>query len=244
VAQLEAALPRYPRYLLKPAYSRFAARIISNHGPRARRSPLSACKPSASEPWLVQEFIEGESECGYSVVHEGRITVHCSHPTPHRVNAGAGASFLSIAGEPLLGIARRLLDGSGFTGQLSLDVLRSADGSRYLLECNPRTTSAVHLLRPGPLVRGLLDPSAPIWIEPSGSYQQLPLVVLAQNPLRLLLNPPRYWCRDVILSLRDPLPALMQLVQMGHFLAVGRRRRLGLIAATTEDIEWNGLLAP
>jgi predicted ATP-grasp superfamily ATP-dependent carboligase len=243
-AQLEAALSRYARYLLKPVYSRFAARIITYHGPRGWRSQVAACRPSASEPWLVQEFIEGESECSYSVVHEGRITVHCSYRTPHRVKAGAGASFLSIEGEPLLSIAQQLLDGSRFTGQLSLDVLRSADGSRYLLECNPRTTSAVHLLRPGYLVRGLLDPSAPIWVEPSGSYQQLLLVVLAQNPLRLLLNPPRYWCRDVILRLGDPLPALMQLVQMGHFLAVGRRRRLILIAATTEDIEWNGPLAP
>jgi predicted ATP-grasp superfamily ATP-dependent carboligase len=241
-AELEAALTRYPRWLLKPAYSRFAARIITNCGPRS--GDPTACRPTASEPWLVQEYIDGENECSYSVVHQGRITVHCSYRTPHRVNAGAGSSFLAIDGEPLLDIARRLLEGTRFTGQFSLDVLRTPEGRRCLLECNPRATSGVHLLRPGPLVRGLLDPQSPLWVEPRGSYQQLLLVVLAQNPLRLLTNPPRVWCRDVIFSLRDPLPALMQFVQLGHFFRVSRRRRLGLVEATTEDIEWNGPLAP
>jgi predicted ATP-grasp superfamily ATP-dependent carboligase len=244
LAQLETALVRYPRYLLKPAYSRFAARIITNQGSRAGQCPLSTCRPSAEEPWLVQEFIEGEGECSYSVVHGGRITVHCAYRTPHRVNFGAGASFVSVAGEPTLGIAQALLAGTTFTGQFSLDFLRAADGGHCLLECNPRATSAVHLLRPDRLVQALLDPQAPLWIEPPGRYQQLLLVVLAQNPLRLLAHPPRAWCRDVILSLRDPLPAIMQFFQVGHFVAVAHRRAIGLVAATTEDIEWNGPTAP
>src|SRR5262249_41355566 len=40
--KLKAALARYPHYLLKPTYSRFAARIITNCGPRAGRCSLSA----------------------------------------------------------------------------------------------------------------------------------------------------------------------------------------------------------
>ena len=243
-AELETALVRYPRYLLKPAYSRFAARIITNQGPCAGQCPLSSCRPSAAEPWLVQEFIEGESECCYSVVHEGRITAHCAYRTPHQVKGGAGSSFLSIPGEPTLAIARRLLEGTNFTGQFSIDVLRTSDGRRCLLECNPRATSAVHLLRPARLVEALLNPGAPLWVEPPGRYQQLLFVVLAQNPFRLLANPPREWCRDVILSLRDPLPAFMQILQVGHLLAVARRCAIGLLEATTEDIEWNGPSAP
>jgi predicted ATP-grasp superfamily ATP-dependent carboligase len=243
-AQLETALVRYPLYVLKPAYSRFAARIITNHGPQAGRCSLAACRPSPSDPWLLQEFIDGDSECSYSVVHHGRLTAHCAYRTPQRHNAGAGISFLSIAGESSLSIASCLLEGSGFTGQFSLDWVRATDGRRVLLECNPRATSGVHLLRPASLVRGLLDPNAPTWTEPPGRYQQLLLVLLAQNPLRLLGDPPRDWFRDVILSLRDPLPALMQIFQLGHFLSVSRRLRLGLVEATTEDIEWNGPLAP
>src|SRR5439155_10889689 len=33
--ELRAALPCFPAYLLKPAYSRFATQIITNCGPRA-----------------------------------------------------------------------------------------------------------------------------------------------------------------------------------------------------------------
>jgi hypothetical protein len=238
-AELEAALTRYPAYLLKPAYSRFAARVVTTRGPLAGRCPLASCRPSALEPWLVQEFIEGEGECCYSVVHGGRITAHCAYRTPHQVKGGAGVSFLSVAGGPTLVLARRLLEGTTFTGQFSLDVLRTPDGP-CLLECNPRATSAVHLLRPARLVQALLDPGAPLWVEPPGRYQQLLGVVLARNPLRLLANPPQEWCRDVILSLRDPLPAVMQVLQVRHFLAVARRRSIGLLAATTDDLEWNG----
>jgi predicted ATP-grasp superfamily ATP-dependent carboligase len=241
--ELAAALTRFPRYLLKPAYSRFASRIITNCGDLAGQNPLPDCRPSFAEPWLVQEFIDGEGECSYSVVHEGRVTVHCSYRTPHRVNSGAGVSFLSIDGGPLLDVARRLLEGTAFTGQFSLDVLLTSDGRRYLLECNPRATSGVHLLRPDALVRGLLDPRAPVWVEPPGRYQQLLPLVLGQNPLRLLRDPPREWYRDVVFSARDPLPAVLQVAQMGRFLWLSRRRRIGLTAATTEDIEWNGPVA-
>lgn len=242
--QLERALAFFPRYLLKPAYSRFAARIITNHGPQAGRRSLAGCRPTPAEPWLIQEYIDGESECSYSVVHQGRITTHCAYRTPHRFDGGAGSSFLSIDGTATLQIARWLLEGTAFTGQFSLDFLRTADGGHCLLECNPRATSAVHLIEPHRLAEGLLNPSASTWVEPVGRYQQLLLLVLAQSPLRLLAHPPHAWCRDVILSLRDPLPALTQLLQVRHFLGVARRHGLSLVEATTQDIEWNGPSAP
>lgn len=238
----EAAL--LPRYLLKPAYSRFASRIVTNAGPRAGRIPLSECQPTSTDPWLVQEYVEGQAVCTYGIVHAGHVTAHCAYRTPHRVDAGAGSSFLSIEGSATLAIARKLLAGSGFTGQFSLDFLRRADGRLCLLECNPRATSGVHLLDPTHLVGALLDPLAPTWIEPPGRYQQLLLVVLAQNPLHLLANPPRYWLRDVVFQLADPLPALAQVRQMAHLLGVSRRERIGLLEATTHDIEWNGPTQP
>jgi predicted ATP-grasp superfamily ATP-dependent carboligase len=242
--QLKNSLARYPNYLLKPAYSRFAVRIIANRGQRSGQRPLSSCQPSPAQPWLIQEFVEGENECSYSVVHQGRITAHCAYRTPLRVNAGAGASFQSVDGEPSLEIARGLLAGSNFTGQFSLDFLRTHGGHLCLLECNPRATSAVHLMEPSRLAEALLNPTAALWIEPPGRYQQLLLVVLGQNPLKLLAQPRSNWRRDVILSSKDPLPALMQLSQVGHFFSVSRRGCVGLLEATTEDIEWNGPNAP
>jgi predicted ATP-grasp superfamily ATP-dependent carboligase len=241
-AELAAVLARTPRYLLKPAYSRFATRILTNYGPRAGKTPLTECRPTAAQPWLVQEYIEGDSVCSYSVVHRGRITAHCAYRTPHSVSGGAGTSFLSVDGAETLAIVQQLATSGeqDFTGQLSFDYLRGTDGRLRLLECNPRATSAVHLLAPDRLAEALLNPDASTWVEPAGRYQQLLLVVLAQSPVRLWRQPPHAWLKDVILNLRDPLPALMQVLQVLHFLQISCRQQIGVLEATTDDIEWNG----
>ena len=46
--------------------------------------------------------------------------------------------------------------------------------------------------------------------------------------------------RDVIFRWRDPLPALWQWLALGYFFFVGARRGLSPLAASTDDIEWNG----
>lgn len=247
--ELRAALPDFPRYLLKPAYSRFATRIITNCGPMAGRRPLAACQPSPAEPWLIQEYIDGEALCSYSLLHAGHVTAHCAYATPHTVGGGSGAAFVSVEGGPTLAVARAL-GAAGYTGQLSLDFIRAADGRLYLLECNPRATSGAHLIEPARLAGGLLDPGQPTWVAPAGVRRQLALAALPAAAGRALARPWELgrWraltrgalAPDVIARADDPLPALAQIALTLRLLAVGRRRGIGPLAATTDDIEWNG----
>ena len=242
-AELRAALPCFPAYLLKPAYSRFATQIITNCGPRAGQLALDSCRPTQSRPWLVQQYIAGASLCSYSTLHGGHVTAHCAYMTPHKVNHGSGVQFESIDGAATLAIVRRLGAALSYTGQLSLDFIQGDDGL-YLLECNPRATSGVHLLDPHALIGGLTDPGQTTWIEPAGRRRQLALALLASG-----LAQPRDWpallCEltrvgDVIFERADPLPALAQLRAALTFAVIGRRKRIGLVAAMTDDIEWNG----
>lgn len=239
--ELLTALARTPDYLLKPAWSRFATRIITNRGPRPNPAAVAACQPTPAAPWLVQEFIDGEAVCSYSILHGGRVTGHCAYRTPHRVGGGAGCSFLSTDGAATLAIVQRLTEATGITGQLSFDFLRDASGRHWLLECNPRATSAVHVMQPARLADALVSPPAgPPWLEPPGRYSQLLLVVLGQTPWALAHNPPLDWLRDVVLDPNDPLPALWQIPQVLRFLGLAWRERIDPLAATTHDIEWNG----
>ena len=242
-AELSAALPCFPAYLLKPAYSRFATQIITNCGPRAGQRPLESCRPTPAQPWLVQQYIAGESICSYSTLHGGHVTAHCAYITPHKVNHGSGVQFESIDGAETLAIVRRLGAALGYTGQLSLDFIQG-EGGLYLLECNPRATSGVHLIDSDALIGGLTDPGRPTWVEPAGRRRQLTLALLASGLLQ-----PRGWpamlrdaarVSDVIYDRADLLPALTQLRAALTFAAIGRRKRIGLVAAMTDDIEWNG----
>jgi predicted ATP-grasp superfamily ATP-dependent carboligase len=242
-AELHAALACFPAYLLKPAYSRFATQIITNRGPRAGQIGIERCRPTPAQPWLVQQYIHGESVCSYSTLHGGHVTAHCAYITPRKVNHGSGVQFESIDGAATLAIVRRLGAELGYTGQLSLDFIQGEEGL-YLLECNPRSTSGVHLIEPPALIGGLTDPHQPTWLEPAGRRGQLALALLASGPER-----PRGWpallrdlarVRNVIFDRSDPLPELIQLRAALSFAALGRRKRIGLVEAMTDDIEWNG----
>ena len=46
--------------------------------------------------------------------------------------------------------------------------------------------------------------------------------------------------RDVIFSLHDPAPALLQMRSLLHFVLLGWQRGLSPLEASTFDIEWNG----
>ncbi len=249
IAELHAALPAFPHYLLKPAFSRFATRIITNCGPYAGKRPLASCRPTPADPWLLQSYIDGETVCSYSLIHAGHVTAHCAYRTPTTAGQGAGTSFVSIAGDASLEVVRSLT-ADGYSGQIALDFIRTPEGQLYLLECNPRTTSGVHLIAPAHLVTALLEPEAPTWVEPAGRRGQialatLPLVVghTMRHPLQrqswhmlaqVLATP------DVLFQRADPLPALVQLPQSLRLLLRGWRLGLGALAATTADIEWNG----
>lgn len=247
--ELLAQLPGFPRYILKPAYSRFATRVITNCGPYAARRPLAACAPTPAQPWLLQEFIEGAAVCSYSIVHSGHVTAHCAYVTPQTAGQGAGTAFVAVDGAATLAVANALAV-VGFSGQFSLDFIRAPSGEHYLLECNPRATSGAHLIRRDQLVGGLLDPRQPTWVEPPGRRRQLSALALPPAVARALSRPWRRagWhelvaaarAADVILADGDPLPALAQLALALRFAALSRRRGSGLIEATTDDIEWNG----
>ena len=46
--------------------------------------------------------------------------------------------------------------------------------------------------------------------------------------------------RDIIFSLYDPAPALLQLRSLLYFVLLGWWRRISPLEASTFDIEWNG----
>lgn len=242
-AALRAALADFPHYLLKPAYSRFAGRIISNCGPWAGRPWPADCRPSEEQPWLVQEYITGELLCSYSLLHQGRLNAHCAYRALHKAGNGSGVYFSTVEEPASRAAAAAIGAALEYSGQLSLDFIRSPAGL-YLIECNPRTTSAVHLMAGAALAAALCDPTYQAPPVPAGHNRQLLAVTLAgalspgARRRTLLRDIPR--AGDVIFAADDPAPALAQFPMTAMFAARALRRRIGLTAATTYDIEWNG----
>jgi len=177
----------------------------------ARSLPIST-----ENPWILQEFIEGDEYCTHGTVIDGVLTVYCC--------CQSSAFQINYSHEEQSDIEDwviKFVSAMKFTGQASFDFIRASDdGKFYAIECNPRAHSAITLFSNHPeLARANL-------ISRSDSY-----------PLKPLENcRPTYWLfhelwrfvnqlcsprdalaiakrilkgKDSVFNWRDPLPFLM-----------------------------------
>jgi predicted ATP-grasp superfamily ATP-dependent carboligase len=248
---LRDALASFPEYLARPAYSRGGVTILTNAGPLARRADPDGCQPSPDQPWLVQEFVHGTDVCSFSVAHHGRVLAHCAYEHPKTIEHSGGILFESIDDPETLRITRRYVEALGYHGQIALD-FRRADGL-VLLECNPRPTAGVFMMRSQDLcdaVVGAVDPSTPR-VVPPGVRRQIALAIVRDmvrnwrdipSDLAVLAS----GIEDVYAAPGDVRPALYALFSYGQVFAyrrhLGRRGRhaTDLVAAQFFDVLWDG----
>ena len=242
--ELRAALEDFPKYFARAAFSRGGVTLLTNAGPLAGRIPIASCKPTRTNPWLVQEFVEGETFCTYSTVHAGNVTAHCAYAIPRQWKHSTGIQFRAIDGAATLEIVREIVAQDEYTGQVSFDFIDSPNGP-YLVECNPRATDGALLMSSPQLARGLLEPDAECQTVAEGEEIQLDLAVLGgvlsdgfkQVPATFhdlvhIRGSDRGW--------HDALPNLYS------FLALVRSERLKhtehaeLFVAMAGDLSWDG----
>ena len=122
---------------------------------------VDALPISETNPWILQEFIEGEEYCTHSTVRSGRITLHaCCRSSASQLN------YEQVDKPAMSAWADRLVNALKITGQVSLDFIETAQGQIYAIECNPRTHSAITMFYNHPGVsQAYLDDDAAL-IEP------------------------------------------------------------------------------
>ncbi len=232
-------------WVFKPCFTRFGNATLIGPSPKA----LARVAPSPEVPWIAQRRVEGSEACFYAVAHNGALTAFAAHRSGWRLAGGASYAFEPLGGasaEALREIAAELASRAGIHGQFACDAIFDAAGQPFLIECNPRATSGVHLLSGnGALARAIGDGArAPTqsdraaFLGPAMLVYGLPLA-LRQAQLgewvRLLVAG-----REVIGRPGDRLPILGALVDAAAFHREGRRHSISTTAATTRDIAWNG----
>lgn len=247
-ADLDAALGSARRELVfKPVYSRFSSRVVVRPDDAAE---LAGVDPSPRCPWVAQEFVPGRALCTYSVAWRGRLTAHGAYPTEFTAGGGTTIVFRSIEHPALLEWVREFVRRENFHGQIAFDFIETDAGALLPLECNPRTTSGVHLFagrRELPLA--FCGPLAETIAPSDGRPSMLALPMLAALRARDRAARTRWRAtfaasRDVTYDREDPLPLLMQFFGLGWMYWRSRRYRLPLKQAGIFDLEWDGTAAP
>ncbi|MFO0613253.1 MAG: hypothetical protein U0414_11715 [Polyangiaceae bacterium] len=249
--ELAWAAHQFTDYFAKPVYSRGGVTAQTNKGPLAGARDPSMVTPTDVDPWIVEEYVEGEDVCSFSVASRGRVTAHVTYVHPRQIENAGGMVFESIDCPESLEITRRFVEWSSYEGQIAFDFRRSARGL-HVIECNPRPTAGVHLMPGKTFVDALLSPRA-------GAPVVIPAGVRAKYSLGLLrdmaLHPSearedwRYLLSDAADPIVDPddlMPALWQVLSSGITRTYRRRhgyarkRSTDLMAAYFDDICWNG----
>lgn len=246
IASQDDALHAYAHWrelVLKPVYSRFAARTLI-------RPPLQQALSTLNfdSPWIAQEFIEGEQYCTYSVCHNGVVHAHTAYPSRFTAGQGATVVFEHVEHPAIFNWVKTFVRENNFTGQIAFDFIQTPNGQLYALECNPRATSGVHLLASNPqFVDAFINPQ-PGCLTPLNTSPRMLSTAMLVYTLPASIKSGRFFkwlkafltSRDVIFDLSDPMPSLFQLRSVFAYLALARRYGITPLQASTFDIEWNG----
>ena len=230
-------------WVFKPVYSRFAARTLI--GPKI--AEVAKLRPSPVDPWVIQRLINGKEFSTYSVAHNGKLRAHACYRSKYRAGLGSGIYFLPVDHASILDFVRAFALHQKFTGQIGFDLIQTEGGQLYVLECNPRATSGLHILDGVPLAEAFLEPDGPL-LEPTSTRPAMLASVMFLFPF-----PEALWhrrigvlfrdmleARDVMFAWNDPLPALLSPLSLIEVLVTACRTRRPLTQAATFDIEWNG----
>jgi ATP-grasp domain len=217
-------------YVFKPVYSRFGRQVLINR-------TAAECQPVRENPaaWIAQERIVGQEICVFSLWNEGHILAFVAYKPAIRLKNGAALVF-----EPYFHPAiYEAVDGLGkslhYTGQLCFDVILKS-GKPYVLECNPRSTSGIHLLG---------SALVPCFL------QQIALAPLQNAPAKGLKTAlwlsfqrqgfyPHHLLQDVVFDRQDLVPFFGQVCSVLELVYLALRRRSSITRVSTWDIEWNG----
>ena len=212
--------PSQGRLVWKPCFSRFGAQTRFD------------TPPENPQDWMAQTFIAGEEFCCWALCVDGIVHALTFYRAAARAGRGASCAFDPLWSEPAAEFVRKLAAHFSFTGSLAFDFITALDGRIFVIECNPRLTSGLHVL--DPMVSLLEALQSPLALPTPQRACQVFLPTLFSCPSIAGKSP------DVIHSRDDRRPAWGQALSVLEFAGVALRRRLSLLEATTHDIEYNG----
>ncbi|MET0475774.1 MAG: ATP-grasp enzyme [Mycobacterium sp.] len=205
--------PEGRQYILK--------RIAYNPVGRMDLTPLSRATPernaafarslsiSEDDPWILQEFVEGQEYCTHGTVRDGWLQVYgCCESSAFQIN------YASVDKPEIRSWVEEFVGALELTGQASFDFIEAADGHAYAIECNPRTHSAITMFYDHPEVApAYLEDGHPVITPRPGAR---PTYWIYHEVWRLLTEPGRRGRlstilrgKDAIFTWWDPLPYLM-----------------------------------
>ncbi len=230
-------------WVFKPVFSRFAA--FTRIG--ASAAELDDLRPSPERAWVAQRRIHGRELCSYGVAHRGQLRVAACYEPLYRLKQSSGVYFEPVDHAGIRGFAAAFAAAMNFHGQLCFDFIETDSGELYVLECNPRATSGIHLFAGAAALAAGFAPGEGLIEATQAKPSMLSPVMLCYNlPRALFRGQARQFWRDFRRAheaghdAEDPWPSLYRFVGVAEVIVKSLRQRVSLREAATADLEWDG----
>lgn len=127
--------------ILKPVYSRFGRHVIRE----VNAETISRLDVSALRPWVQQRKLSGKALCNYAIFEHGTIIAHQCYTPKYCLNEAAASYFDPIDCPLVEAFTKNFGKRYHYHGQVAFDFIEE-NGEVFVIECNPRATSGLHLI--------------------------------------------------------------------------------------------------
>ncbi|WP_226526764.1 ATP-grasp domain-containing protein [Metabacillus niabensis] len=227
--------------VMKKIFSRFSDSVIFL--PSIDDIPSTRFDESS---WILQERIKGDQYCSYSIAKNGKVLAHSVYKSNFTAGLGATLSFKHTDRHDIYQFVCHIVEHLNFTGQISFDFIVDECNKAYPIECNPRTTSGLHLFDQD-VVKALLLQSNNC-LTPLKKKKEAIKLVLFLYGLQQVKNIRKFgeWLKiiatykDITLRTNDPLPYFYQIISLIKLWRDSKKNAVTLLQQSTYDISWDG----
>lgn len=240
---IEPLVPNSEKLVFKPIWSRFASQVLL----RPNANKLNQINATQEQPWIAQDYLEGQEICVYAIAHNGQLTALSAYQGLIRAGLGAAVTFEPVSHPEIRRFIETFVSATNWTGQISFDLMQDDTGVVRPLECNPRATSGAHFFASpeqfsSALLTGEVEAIADI-ANPQGV--RLAVWIYGLGGLFRKHSFGALWhaireTKDVLKTSDDPIGLIPQLRSVMELTRIAMRRRSTLQEASSYDIEWNG----
>ncbi len=236
-------VPKTIDYVFKPVFSRFASKTLIS----PNDNDLKNINISPPKPWVAQKRIYGKEYSSYSIAYRGNLSLHCTYQCQYRAGKGAGIYFEAIEHQKILNFVNQFVQENQFHGQISFDFIENHEHC-YVLECNPRATSGLHLISHLKKLRDCFWGNQPTLDErPSTTKKMFGTAMLLYglpkiSSISKLKQFKDDWkqANDVIFHKEDIWPSFYQFYSLLDIIGTSFFTGRTIHDVTTSDIEYNG----
>ncbi|MEM1244426.1 MAG: hypothetical protein AAGG80_06385, partial [Pseudomonadota bacterium] len=179
-----------------------------------------------------------------SIAIEGQVKAHVTYEPMYRIPGSASMYFKAINHDKVANFVKNFVKKFNFTGQISFDIIDNNDNI-YLIECNPRASSGLHLLYQSNLANAFQKKIFQLIVNEKPSMLSYAMY-LSALPRSLKLSALKKWrknflqAREIIYDKTDKSFFIYQFFTLFELMLYMLVKRSGFRHISTYGINYDG----